>query len=248
MAQNLQVGNKVYVPCVRIGLEDRPSALFHTQVEDVSGRSIRVRLPGGITSEPIGTSLVHKNLGIVILRIGDLETEPTLLDPLAKSMLQYCRLLVTDDSLRLVELRSLSELNRWWRGHHAAYSHVVVIAHGRPDAIRFAVDDWVTADALTPQLPTRATNSKVFVSLCCSTGYAAFGQTLSRWKGCGAMIGPFGAVHGAIASQFCQTFLAYQLLEGRSIAVAFRYARRSVPGSASFRLWQKGKLSIATKG
>ena len=93
------------MPCTRLELPDQPLALYETRVEQVLDRSVSVRLPGGATSSPIGSSLVHKNIGIVILRIGDLSTEMSLLNPLAKSMLQYCRLLLHDSMVVLQEVR-----------------------------------------------------------------------------------------------------------------------------------------------
>lgn len=242
MAKNLKPNDKVYVPCARLDLADRPFALYETEVVQLADRSVVVRLPNGGNSAHIGASLVHKNLGLAIVRIGDFATELTLLDPLAKSMLQYCRLLVTDSAVALVEARSIAELTRWWNGNQAAYSHVLIVGHGRPDGVRFAVDDWVSAATLGGSLSCKATQSKVVLSLCCQTGYASFGQAMSRTTMCNAFLGPFNAVHGAIGSQFCQTFLAHQLLEGQTTAVAFRNARRSTPGSASFRLWQQGRM------
>lgn len=242
MAKSLKPNDKVYVPCARLELTDRPFALYETEVVQVTDRSVVVSLPNGSNSAQIGASLVHKNLGIAIVRIGDFATELTLLDPLAKSMLQYCRLLVTDSAVALVETRSIAELTRWWSGNQAAYSHVLLVGHGRRNGVRFAVDEWVGAEALGGTLSCKATQSKVVLSLCCQTGHAPFGQVMSRTKMCGAFVGPFNAVHGAIGSQFCQTFLAHQLLEGQTTAVAFRNARKSTPGSASFRLWQQGKM------
>src|SRR5262249_54774627 len=82
---------------------------------------------------------------------------------------------------------------------------------------------------------------KNFVSLCCKTGYAAFAQTFSgRSDVCNLITAPFHSVHGAIASQYCQTLFAYHLLEGETFRVAFRHARDSIPGGTVFRLWQHG--------
>ena len=46
MAQDLEVGDTVYVPCARLELADYPLALYETRVEEVLDRSGRVRLPG----------------------------------------------------------------------------------------------------------------------------------------------------------------------------------------------------------
>ena len=62
-----------------------------------------------------------------------------------------------------------------------------------------------------------------------------------------AFIGPFQSVHGAEASQFCQTFLAAHFIHGSSVGVAFKSARDSTPGNTSFRLWENGKMTAGQK-
>lgn len=247
MARDLRVDDVVFVPCTRLGLEDQPSALYETKVLEVQRRSVVVSLPGGAPSSPVGSALVHKNPGIVIIRIGDFATEATLLDPLAKSTLQFCRLLLHDSVVSLQEFRSLAELRHWWPTHEGAYSHVILVGHGRESGIRFGIDDWVDARTLSAALQVNGASGKVFVSLCCRTGYAAFGKALSAEPICAAAIGPFHTVHGAIASQFCQRLLAFHFLQGDTTAVAFRHASESVPGGASFHLWQKGQLTAGTR-
>ncbi|PND54337.1 hypothetical protein CRM90_28405 [Mycobacterium sp. ENV421] len=54
------------------------------------------------------------NLGFVLVRIGDFLTEATLLDPLAKSVLQYLRLMLPDDLITFLKVRTLNELQEWW--------------------------------------------------------------------------------------------------------------------------------------
>jgi hypothetical protein len=80
----------------------------------------------------------------------------------------------------------------------------------------------------------------MFMSLCCNTGRADFAKVFSQSPCCGALVAPFGALHGAVASQFLQTFFGYHFLEGRTFRVAFKNARRNVPGGATFRIWQNG--------
>ena len=83
----------------------------------------------------------------------------------------------------------------------------------------------------------------MLVSLACLTGVASFAKCLSESPACEAVIAPFHSVQGAVASQFCQTLFAHNLLEGRSTKVAFRNARAAVPGTASFRLWVGGEMT-----
>jgi hypothetical protein len=243
MARNISIGDTVYVPCSKIeALADSGVALKKVSVVEISGRSVTVDI---LNHEPIkiASSLVHKDVGILIVNIGDFDTEFTLLDPLAKSILQFCRLLV-DDQVRSERVRSVAELQKMWAQNQAAYSHVIWIGHGRKDAIKFAVDQWVDCEKLSEALRVRAAPQKTYISLCCNTGYRNFGGNMSSETICQNFIGPFHSVSGAVASQFCQTFLTYHFLEGRSVGVAFRNARSAVPGGVSFRLWEGGRLRL----
>lgn len=248
MATHFAVDDKVFVPTSRIpGMESHPAAFYETCITNVDTRKVKVQLQGGATSEWIGSGLCQKNIGILIFTIGDLATEPVLLDPLAKSVLQFCRLLVTDDYLRAYKIRSLSELKSIWRKEQAAYSHVVFVGHGSSEGIKFAVDGLVKPDVLDTTLKVRGAPKKVFISLCCQTGYKSAGGKLSKMAICSHFLAPFHSVHGAVASQFAQTFLAFHLLVGESVGVGFKHARQYTPGSTSFRLWENGKLKAGPK-
>src|SRR5690606_18620173 len=117
---------------------------------------------------------------------------------LAKTLLQYFRLLLTDDFVRLVALRTESELRRLWTDNHAVYSHVILVGHGRSDAISVG-GNWLPAAQLTAVLEQPGPNGKVILSTCCETGRRAFAAALSKSGSCSALIAPFGAVHGAVA-------------------------------------------------
>lgn len=248
MARDLKVGETVYIPRSRLNLpQDGPDAFYRTRVQEVDGRSIRVALAGGDWSQPVATSAVHRSIGVMLLRIGDFQTEATLLDPLAKSILQYLRLLLTDDYVILRSVRSVAEMVKYWTQDHGAFSHVIIVGHGRRDGIQFGVDGWQSAAQLSASLTVPGVTPKHFISLCCQTGYAAFAQSFSRQPVCQTVAAPFHSVHGAVASQFCQTLLAYHLLEGETMGVAFRHARTSVPGSVSFRIWENGSLTAGAR-
>lgn len=248
MARDFEIGEKVFVPSSRITeLEAYPTAFYETRVADVANRSIKVNVPGQGISDWIGVGLCHRNVAILVISIGDLETESTLLDPLAKSVLQFCRLLVPDDYLRFYKIRSIAELSGIWRREQAAFSHVVLIGHGSATGVKFYNDGWVRPDALEVALRVRPAVKKVFISLCCETGKNSFSIDFSNMTTCSHLIAPFHAVHGAAASQFAQTFLTYHLLEGESVGVAMRHASESVPGSKKFRLWEKGVLKAGPR-
>ena len=242
MARQITVGTHVYVPVARVGNFAWPSALYRTSVHAVVHRSVDVQVPGGLTAR-VAMSAVHTSIGVLILRFGDLRTEDTLLDPMAKSLLHFGRLLLTDDSVRLLEVRSLHELNQFWQQHHANSAHVVMIGHGSPKSVILAVDGAVDAERITDVFGSPAgVEPRTFVSLACQSGKAGFGKKFSSAPCCASFLAPFHSVHGAVASQFCQTLLTYLMLEGETTGVAFRHARESVPGSVSFRLWKDGQL------
>jgi len=244
MARRLKVGDTVYVPRARLGLAvDGASAFWRTSVRVVTERSVEVDLPDGEMAR-VASSAAHTNMGVVIVRIGDYETEASLLDPLKKSLLHYCRLLLADDDMvQAWDIRAPDELRELWKKNHRVCSHLVVIGHGRNDAVRFGRDNWVDATAFAELLQAPKVTRKVVISLACRTGYAAFAQSLSRQKPCDVVMAPFHAVHGAVASQFCETLLAHHLLRGETVSISFRHARASVPGAVLFRLWDHGKLT-----
>lgn len=248
MARNLNVDDMVYVPKNRIGLSvENGSAFHHTKVLEKRDRSIKVALPKQAISDWITAGCAHRDLGVLILRVGDFETETTLLDPLAKSLLQYCRLLLPDDQVHLEECRSHAELSHRWPKLSPAYSHVLLVAHGSKNAVKFGVDGWSDPTKWDELIDGRGQKRKIFMSLACQTGYQAFAGEFSRLTCCSYALAPFHSVHGAVASQFYQTFLAYHLLEGESAGVAFKHASDAVPGGKSFRLWQNGKRRAGPK-
>jgi hypothetical protein len=240
MANNLIVGERVFLPASRLGVGDTASAFVNEPVLEVADRSVRINF----RSEDywIANSLCQRNIGLLIICIGDLETETTLLEPLFKSVTQFCRLLASDDYVRFYRLRSVSEMASIWAREHANYSHLVLIAHGNGSAVRFAVDGWQTAAQLEPILDIAGATRKFFINLACQAGQAPLGKPLSALNVCDSYIGAFHSVHGAIASQFLQSFLIHHMLQGESTKVAFRHARNRVSGGTSFRLWRSGTL------
>lgn len=244
MAQQLAINDVVLVPWTRVGRDDGgPSALAKATVAQVIGRRVILNLPDGTQSRPVGSSLVHREAAVLIVRIGDFQTELGLLDPLAKSLLQYLRLLLPDDSVRLIELRSLAEVDAAWPEHAPAFSHVVLVGHGAPSHLTFGVGGEITAEELGTHLVVQPLREWSFLSLCCQTGYAGFAKAFSNISVCRELIAPFHSVHGAIASQFAQTFFAYHFVQGETSAVAFRHARTRIPGAVSFRRWRQGTMT-----
>lgn len=248
MARKINIGENVYVLCSRVpGLENKGIALDKTEVLDICGRKVKIKLSNGCKSEWIDSALIHRDVGILILNIGDFNTERNLLDPMAKSVKQFCWLLVPDDQFESVRIRSLEELKVYWQNNQAAYSHVIWIGHGNKTSLNFAVGGWINAETLKEELRVHGAPKKTYVSLCCKTGYQSIGAVMSKAPICENFLAPFHSVEGAVASQFCQTFLTSHILHGKSAGVAFNHASKSVPGRTSFRLWNSGKLKAGPK-
>lgn len=240
MAKNLVVGDRIFVPASMLDADDMPSAFVETVVQEAVDRSVRISFRND--DHWIASSKCQRNISLLIICIGDLETELTLLDPLTKSVTQFCRLLASDDYVRYYKIRSVAELKAIWERDHAAYSHVMLIAHGNGCGLKFAADGWQTVEQLGPILDIPEAMPKHFINLACQAGQAALGKPFSNLAVCDSFIGAFHSVHGAIASQFLQSFLIHHLIQGETTKVAFRHARNRVSGGTSFRLWRNGVL------
>ncbi|MEQ8745522.1 hypothetical protein [Pyruvatibacter sp.] len=236
------VGDQVYVARSLLGIDGNDvSPFYRTTVRARNNRSVRVDLPGGAQSGAIATSKVTANFGVLIVRIGDFN-EGGLLDPLAKSVLHYSRMLLPGDSVRLIELRTEGELTTFWREIHGMCQQVIIVGHGAPDGYLFGSAN-ITPQRLGEIFDAPNPTKKEFISLGCQTGYKAFGQPFSQTRCVSHFLAPFHSVHGCVASLFTQTFLNERLLASRSTRVAFKHARSDLKGAASFRLWENGKLT-----
>lgn len=244
----MKVGDRIYVPATLLpDARQSPFALEHRKIIEVQGKRISVETRNGDPSPLLPKSRMLHACGIAIMRIGDFQTEQTLLDPLAKSLLQFARMLLDDDSVRLFEARSLPELKAWWTSNGAAYTHILLVAHGAPDGVHFAVDGKRTPLELSDAFGGGG-KRKTLLSLACETGRKAFAQGISQSAHFERVIAPFHSVHGAIASQFVQTYLASHLLQGHTPKIAWRDARRATPGTDSFRMWVNGKMERRPAG
>jgi hypothetical protein len=240
----LAKGDKVYVRRSRLDLEDNDiSPFYRTTIQDrkPNGRSVKVDKPDGGLSEWIATSKITTNFGVLIVRIGDFNEEG-LLDPLAKSVLHYCRMLLPGDAVRLVSLRTEAELATFWEKFHTLCQQVVIIGHADPGGFLFG-KDTVSAQQLGTIFSAPNPSPKEFISLGCQTGKAGFAKTFSSFSCVSHFIAPFHSVHGCVASLFTQTFLNERLIASYSTKVAFNHARDDLLGAVSFRLWKNGALT-----
>ncbi|WP_138471648.1 hypothetical protein [Poseidonocella sp. HB161398] len=238
----ININDTVYLPRDILGLDpNNASPFFQTTVREKQGKSVRVDHPDGSLSDFIGTKRIWKNFGILIIRIGDFQ-EDYLLEPLAKSILNYSRMLLPPDAVRLVELRTVLEFSKLWEKFHGMCQQVVIVGHGSKKGIFFGDDEIAAADfiklfeAPNPQ-------PKELVSLACNTGYAGFGQLVSNSKKISHCIAPFHQVHGCVGSLFAATYLHERMLAFQSPKIAFKHARKDLVGATSFRLWENGKLT-----
>lgn len=208
MAQKFNVGDRAYIPTSLLPNDDEyPHSLFQTSVVMTQGRSVQVTLRGGDASDWITSSKLHRSVGIAIISIGDFGSEEALLNPLARSVLQFCRLLLDDASVTWIRIRAIGELGKWWSINHAMYSHIIFVGHGAPEGIHFGYGGWRDPGMSERRVFSVPTNKKIFISLCCQTGKAAFSKAFSLFASCGHLIAPFHSAHGAIASQFVQTYM-----------------------------------------
>lgn len=242
MAAGLQVGETVFVPVSILDADvSSPSAFYRTRVQHVANKSVEVDVPGG--TEWVASSKCQRNIGVCIIAVGDFRSEATLIDPLSKSILQFTRLLCSDDYVKYLKVRSKSEVSQFWAFEHAAFSHIIFIGHGNGSQMQFAVEGWVNGADLAAELDLPRPAPKTFLNLSCQLGKASYAKHFSLASSCEAFIAPFQSVHGAVASHFAQSFLIYHLLHGESLAVAYRHARDYVAGAVSFRCWKNGSMT-----
>ena len=237
-----RVGQSVHAPIYQYpGGDQAPFAIARGTVRAVAKRSCDVELPY-VGIRTIASSRLHSDVGVCIIRIGDFKSEQSVMDPICKSILNFLRLLLPDDQVRLVELRTAAELEEFFELCASVYSLWVVVGHGTTKGeLCFTRGKKRPAAELASALAPHAAAPKTFLFLSCNAGLAAFAKPFSSEADlCRTLIAPKGALHSAVASQFAQTFLSYFYLEGRPAGAAFNKANESVPTSTRFRLWRKG--------
>lgn len=243
MASNINIGDQVHVCRSRLpSVNDQTKAFYRSNVVARRHRSVRVQLQGGEHSDFVSTKFVHHRVGVAILAFGDFHSENTLLDPLAKTVLQYCRLLFGDDGyVRFLKVRTDAELDMLCRtGELTPYEHIVILGHGAKEGVLCGAMGDIQVERLAAIFEQNNPAAWDFVFLCCYLGRSAFGKSFSKSTICKSLVAPFNAVHGAVSAQFIQTYLVKLLLEGETTAVAHRHASEAAPSGSSFRLWRGG--------
>ncbi len=149
------IGESVHIPTSKLGRGDEyPFSMTSATIREISDRSVKVDLRDGSISNEVPLSVVRKKLGILIIEIGDYKTEETLLTPLKKSILQFARLLLSDDYIMNYTIRTASELKYIWGDKHALISHLILVGHGDANSLLFGEDTIVKADELIQLLST----------------------------------------------------------------------------------------------
>jgi hypothetical protein len=249
------VGDRVLVPNGVIGRTDAISAISEYRIVQIPSSPMAKTVSidvGDDTPRRVHRSQIHSHIGIRVVRVGDLGSEDHLLDPLAKTINHFFRLLVAEDIYRLIYLRTPQEFMRFWERDHGAITHLVLLGHGKANSIKFVGDEegkelWVDADQFSKIFEKAHPPSPLHVlSLACSNGRAAFSKTLSNSEQCVDCTAPFNDIHGTIASQFAQTLFLDFLLNGRTWLSAVKHARESTVGLAGFRMWRDGRLVLGS--
>lgn len=244
MSTSLKIDQEVYVPRSSVGLDpSTPVGPFlRARIRAINKLSVTVQMPHDplVSSKPVSKSKVHPRFGTLIVRIGDFK-EAELIEPLSKSVLHFCRMLLPGDSVQVIEVRTVGELKHFWNSIHDGFEQVILIGHGDGDKLYFGAKA-ISAKALSLLFERPKPSPKEFISLCCKSGQKAFAKEFSLSSSCSAFVAPYHSIHGVTASQFCQAYMTKRLLEGHTIPLAFKQARKILIGTASFRLWQNGNL------
>jgi hypothetical protein len=243
MANNIQIGDQVYVCRSRLPtVNDQTKAFYKSEVTGRQDRSVSVRLPDGTNSDFVSTKFVRHRVGVAVIAFGDFDSENTLLDPLAKTVLQYCRLLFGDDDyVRFIKLRTDAELHLVCNKRQLTpFEHIVILGHGAKEGALCGATGDIPVARLREIFEQHGPSPWDFAFLCCYLGRNAFARSFSESPACRSLVAPFNAVHGAVSAQFAQTYLIKLLLEGETTAVAHRHASESTPPGSQFRLWRNG--------
>jgi hypothetical protein len=248
-AAELRVGDEVWVAARVVGEENPVTSVVRRKILAVDGSRIRVENGQPSGSASIRASLAFKSHGVLVITVGDFDSEYSLLDPLSHSLQEFLVLLLDPASVKFIKIRGLEELGRAWVKLSPGVSHVVVIGHGDEDGLFFGSDDYsLPGDELAETLAQVAgdPHGKTYLFLTCKSGLAGFAKKFSAAAHVGAVIAPLRSVHGAEAALFAQAFFTEHFLKGGTPLVAFNRVNK-LPSltQCRFRVW-KNEALVAT--
>jgi hypothetical protein len=228
------------------------------EIQPGVARSWYVDIPGLDEPLVVSSRKFRRHVKILILRVGDWDTEQTTLNPLAASLRAQLSLLLPPGAVDTEYVRSIDEVGGALRvhgggldqaGHRQAepWGYAILVGHGRTEpspGVQFGYT-WHSpediANAMDGLGPGRSSFSDArFISLCCETGQPEFAEPFSgslhtTW------VGPSEAVHAFEAGAFVVRLFFEHFLQARTWADAFRHTRAaSTSFSTQFRCWANG--------
>lgn len=246
------IGDSVYILRSSIGLDlDSHSIFFYSKVVDkkevARGNKYKISFTDGTHSKWLDKYLLYKDVGVLIINIGDYDTEFSLLDPLQDIVTSYFKLLIAGDDVCSVKIRTMDELGSIWKRYHAKVSHVVFIGHGSIGGIKFGDLGMMGASVITDVLEKESdqnTPAKYFMSLCCHSGRQEFGKLFSKSRLCKQFLGPLDTVMGAHAALYCQNFFTSSLMNNDTMPQALRDSNEIFSFMPDFESWMFGSPSL----
>jgi hypothetical protein len=192
---------------------------------------------------------------ILIVRIGDWETEQLTLNPLADSLKAQLSLLLPPGFVDVEYIRTLDELKGALKLHGGGKStegktpwgYAVLVGHGRSGGnagMNFG-GTWCTPLAIAGAIGGLGPGRKSFseakiISVCCHTGDPSFAETISDTLN-STFVGPSESVHSYEAAAFVLRLFYEHFLQGRLWSDAFRETcQASATFSTRFRCWRDG--------
>lgn len=239
-----RIDDTILVPSTALDWPDAPLAMVERRVLAQQDRKVKVDGKPGGSERWVASRRAHKDVHVLVLRLGDIDSESSLLDPIADSLHQHLRLLLTDSRVDVWRIRTVAELKHWWSKHHAILTHVVLVCHGRADALKVVGDaPWISGAELGALLDQWSPESqpKEVISVGCMNGRAGFAKALSKADCVKRVVGPYQTVHGSVALSYCHQYFGSLLLDGVTTKNARNKAARSLPGGSHFVTWTNGR-------
>jgi len=231
-------GDQVCVPCNAVEYQEEcPEGILHGEIVDIQGDSFSMSC-GGKTIDNIPITNIRNDSTILIITLGDFKSEFSMLDPIAKSILHFGKLLHRDDCIRYFKIRSIVALKDIFKQHIKTHDIIVFNGHGTEEAIEYGLDasQVLNAAKVIELIPEDYGKKKIIVSLSCKTGSTAFGKAISESDFCKGFVGPSENLQGAIAAQYCQTFLFNYLFSANEIDKSHDLAIQAIPGADIMKL------------